>query len=83
LIIYGHGDLVHKTIEAEILKLDKELRSLKRIEIAILEKIIMNLLDINKRTIDQISEAIIETREDVKVDLRYLISCVTLSELFL
>ena len=69
----GNGELVHRTLEAEILKLDPQLKSLKRINILIIEKVILNLLDTNSKRIRDISEPVVETTEDVRVALEELI----------
>src|SRR5918996_847111 len=58
IILTGIGEIADKTIEEEILKLDKELKNLKRIDLSILEKVTLNLLDMNRKTLDQISHEI-------------------------
>jgi hypothetical protein len=67
VILTGKGQLAHRTIESEILELDNTLRSLTRIDLGILEKVTLSLLDMNEKTIEHISEDISETITDCRV----------------
>lgn len=73
IILTKEGDLVDKTIQDEIAKLDSTIKSLKIIDLPILEKIILNLLDFNKKTPTQISKEIVQTRQDVEVGTQELL----------
>jgi hypothetical protein len=67
VILTGKGQLAHRTIESEILELDNTLRSLTRIDLDILEKVTLSLLDMSEKTIKQISGEISETLTDCRV----------------
>jgi tetratricopeptide (TPR) repeat protein len=73
IILTGLGELADKTIEEEILRQDKELQTLKRIDLRILEKVTHNLLDMRDKTIDQISDEITETRSDTRIAINELV----------
>ncbi len=73
IILTREGDLVDKTIQDEIARLDSTINSLTIIDLPILEKIILNLLDFNKKTSSQVSQEIVQTRQDVEVALQELI----------
>lgn len=45
IILTAEGEIVHKTIEEAVVKLDETLQSLTRIDLAILEKVTLNLLE--------------------------------------
>jgi Tetratricopeptide repeat len=80
LMMTGSGELVHRTIESEILKLDKTLRSLIRFDLKILESVILKLLDLGKRSIPKISKDLNETEHDVSVAVQELKSVGLLNE---
>lgn len=72
LILTGRGELVQKTIEYEITKLDKTIKSLVKIDLQILDSVTINLLDLKKKSIAQISREINETENDVSIAIEEL-----------
>lgn len=72
LILTGKGELVHKTIERQISKLDKRIKSLVRIDLQILDRVTISLLDLMKKSIAEISREINETENDVSIAIEEL-----------
>jgi tetratricopeptide (TPR) repeat protein len=72
LLLTGKGELVHKTIEEEIAKLDKTIKSLVKIDLQILDSVTINLLDLKKKSIAQISREINQTENDVSIAIEEL-----------
>jgi hypothetical protein len=67
VILTGKGQLVHRIIESEILELHDNLKSFTRIDLGIIEKVTLSLLDMSEKTVEQISGDISETITDCRV----------------
>lgn len=73
VILTGKGELVEESIRTEISQLDKRLRNLKEIDLKILEKIMINLLDNTEKNIKEVATIINEKENDVQVALNELV----------
>jgi len=74
LILSGKGHLVDPNIQRKIAKLDKNLKGIPMLNLEIISKVTMNLLDLKRKTSEEISEQITETNQDVESSISYLIS---------
>lgn len=72
VILTEKGNLAYKAICEEIAKLDETIRSLPIVNLQILDKVALNLLDLKKKTPDEIATDVVETVNDVKVALEEL-----------
>lgn len=68
-ILTGEGNLASKAIYDQISKLDGELSRIPLVDLEIVDKVILSLLDMNKKSQKQISEEITETYDNVKFAL--------------
>jgi tetratricopeptide (TPR) repeat protein len=72
VILTGEGNLASRTIYDQILKLDSEISGIPMVNLEILDKVILSLLDRNIKSQKQISEEITETYDNVKFALEDL-----------
>jgi len=74
-VIYtGEGNLVGRSIYEPIARIDTTLQSIPLVDLEILEKVLLNLLDLSKKPVKQIATEITETIEDVKAALEDLMA---------
>jgi len=67
-VIYdGEGNLVKRTIYEQIAKLDEEIKSIPLIDLEILNKVILNLLDLESKTVKDVALGIVESEKNVNI----------------
>ena len=69
ILLKGTGNLVSTPIMDEITKLDTILKTLTRLDLKIVQKVTLSLLDLKEKTLNEISNEIQETVHDVSVAL--------------
>lgn len=83
LIILGHnikfhpcgkyrGEMVEGSIRKEIKNLDGKIASLQEIDVEIIDKVALHILDLKPKTVNEISAEIEETTKDVQIALEEL-----------
>lgn len=66
-VVYaGDGSLASRNTHEQLSKLDSKLTSIPLVNLEILDKVLINLLDLKQKTISEISAEVVETENDVK-----------------
>jgi len=71
-IFTAEGDLVEDSIRKEIKNLDAKVRSLEEIDLKTIDEVVLDLLDLKPKSVNEISEEIKATPKDVQVALEEL-----------
>lgn len=72
VVLTAKGELADRLIYSEVAKLDSSLKRLSPVILPFIDRVLLNLCDLQEKSVDEVSKQITERRSDVSAALNYI-----------